>query len=164
MRQAQLSQFANELHAASAGDVVVARVDGYAGEQLRTLAQDLQRRGRRVVVVVGESSTTRSRLAVATDGSLDAASPVSPSRPTSAVAEAAPRVWRSRAAATPAVSTPCSLRRRLSKHWMARLLGFDPGTVRCGVAITDSCHVDGVSAARADEATTTCIARLASAR
>ncbi len=41
LRQAQLTQFAKELDAASTGDVVVARVDGYAGEQLRSLAQDL---------------------------------------------------------------------------------------------------------------------------
>jgi len=75
LRQAQLSQFANELDAASLGDLVVARVDGYSGEQLRTLAQDLQHRGRRVVVVVGESDE-KVALAVATDGSLDATSTV----------------------------------------------------------------------------------------
>jgi len=75
LRQAQLSQFANELDAGVSGDVVIARVDGYSGEQLRTLAQDLQHRGRRVVVVVGESDEKVS-LAVATDGSLDATSTV----------------------------------------------------------------------------------------
>jgi alanyl-tRNA synthetase len=75
LRQAQLTQFANELDSASTGDVVVARVDGYGGEQLRTLAQELQHRGRRVVVVVGESDEKVS-LAVATDGSIDAASTV----------------------------------------------------------------------------------------
>jgi len=75
LRQAQLSQFAHELDAQSAGDVVVARVDGYSGDQLRTLAQDLQHRGRRVVVLVGENDDKVS-LAVATDGSLDASSTV----------------------------------------------------------------------------------------
>jgi alanyl-tRNA synthetase len=75
LRQAQLSQFANELDAQSTGDVVVARVDGYSGDQLRTLAQDLQHRGRRVVVLVGENEDKVS-LAVATDGSLDASSTV----------------------------------------------------------------------------------------
>ncbi|MFZ0768258.1 MAG: alanine--tRNA ligase, partial [Acidimicrobiales bacterium] len=75
LRQAQLTQFADELDSLSAGDVVVARVDGYGGEQLRTLAQELQHRGRRVVVVVGESDDKVS-LAVATDGSIDAASTV----------------------------------------------------------------------------------------
>jgi alanyl-tRNA synthetase len=75
LRQAQLSQFAHELDAQSTGDVVVARVDGYSGEQLRTLAQDLQHRGRRVVVLVGENDDKVS-LAVATDGSLDASSTV----------------------------------------------------------------------------------------
>ena len=75
LRQGQLSQFANELDAQSTGDVVVARVDGFGGEQLRSLAQDLQRRGRRVVVVVG-TNEGKVALAVATDGSLDAASAV----------------------------------------------------------------------------------------
>jgi alanyl-tRNA synthetase len=71
LRQAQLSSFAEQLHAKSSGDVLVARVDGYPGEQLRTLAQDLQHRGRRVVVLVGESGE-KVAIAVATDESLDA--------------------------------------------------------------------------------------------
>jgi alanyl-tRNA synthetase len=75
LRQSQLSQFANELHDASTGDVVVARVDGYPGDQLRTLAQDLQHRGRRVVVLAGEHDD-KVAVAVASDGSLDAASTV----------------------------------------------------------------------------------------
>jgi alanyl-tRNA synthetase len=75
LRQVQLTQFAQELDAQSSGDVVVARVDGYPGEQLRTLAQDLQRRGRRVVVLIGVNEDKVS-LAVATDESLDAASTV----------------------------------------------------------------------------------------
>ena len=75
LRQGQLSQFANELDAQSTGDLVVARVDGFGGEQLRSLAQDLQRRGRRVVVLVGTNDNKVS-LAVATDGSLDAANAV----------------------------------------------------------------------------------------
>ena len=40
LRQAQLSRFAEELHAQVTSDVVVARVDGYPGEQLRALAAD----------------------------------------------------------------------------------------------------------------------------
>jgi alanyl-tRNA synthetase len=75
LRQAQLTQFAHELDAQSTGDAIVARVDGYAGEQLRTLVQELQHRGRRVVVLVGENEGKVS-LAVATDGSLDASSAV----------------------------------------------------------------------------------------
>jgi alanyl-tRNA synthetase len=75
LRQAQLSQFARELHDASSGDLVVARVDGYPGEQLRTLAQDLQNRGRRVVVLVGAEGD-KVAIAVASDGSLDAAAAV----------------------------------------------------------------------------------------
>jgi alanyl-tRNA synthetase len=75
LRQAQLTQFAHELDEQSTGDAIVARVDGYAGEQLRTLVQELQHRGRRVVVLVGENEGKVS-LAVATDGSLDASSAV----------------------------------------------------------------------------------------
>ncbi len=73
LRQVQLSQFANELHAQCDGDVVVARVDDVAGDQLRSLAQDLQRRGRRVVVLVGKLNDKVS-VAVATDGTTDASS------------------------------------------------------------------------------------------
>jgi alanyl-tRNA synthetase len=71
LRQSQLSQLAHELHAQVEGDLVVARVDGYSGEQLRSLAQDLQRRGRRAVVLVGTSDDKVS-IAVACDESLDA--------------------------------------------------------------------------------------------
>ena len=71
LRQAQLSSFAEQLHAQSNGDALVARVDGYPGEQLRTLAQDLQRRGRRVVVLVG-AVDDKVAIVVASDDSLDA--------------------------------------------------------------------------------------------
>ncbi len=71
LRQAQLSTFAEELHRRSDEPVLVARVDGYSGEQLRTLAQDLQRRGRRAVVLAG-ASDAKVAIAVASDDSLDA--------------------------------------------------------------------------------------------
>jgi alanyl-tRNA synthetase len=74
-RQAQLSRVAEDLHSQITTDVLVARVDGYSGEQLRTLAQDLQRRGRRVVVVVGAFDDKVS-IAVASDESVDATSSV----------------------------------------------------------------------------------------
>ena len=71
LRQSQLSSFAEALHVANSGDVLVARVDGYAGEQLRTLAQDLQRRGRRVVVLAGNVDD-KVAIVVASDESLNA--------------------------------------------------------------------------------------------
>jgi alanyl-tRNA synthetase len=71
LRQAQLSLVAEQLHAASDATVLVARVDGYSGEQLRTLAQDLQRRGRRAVVLAGVSDAKVS-IVVASDDTLDA--------------------------------------------------------------------------------------------
>jgi alanyl-tRNA synthetase len=75
LRQAQLSHLAEQLHTSSAHDVLVARVDGYAGDQLRTLAQDLQRRGRRAVVLVG-TAEDKVAVAVASDETLDAQSVV----------------------------------------------------------------------------------------
>ena len=71
LRQAQLSSLAEHLHSQSTGDLLAARVDGYSGEQLRTLAQDLQRRGRRVVVLAGKSDE-KVAIVVASDESLDA--------------------------------------------------------------------------------------------
>ena len=75
LRQAQLNVFAEKLHQENESPVLVARVDGYSGEQLRTLAQDLQRRGRRVVVLVG-ASDAKVNIAVASDETLDAQSAV----------------------------------------------------------------------------------------
>ncbi|MGH9019789.1 MAG: alanine--tRNA ligase, partial [Acidimicrobiales bacterium] len=71
LRQAQLSTLADSLHAQHPGDVLVARVDGVTGDQLRTLAQDLQRRGRRAVVLGGVSDA-KVALVVASDETLDA--------------------------------------------------------------------------------------------
>ncbi|HEV2426726.1 MAG TPA: alanine--tRNA ligase, partial [Acidimicrobiales bacterium] len=71
LRQAQLARLADSLDAEHRGDVLAARVDGYGGEQLRTLAQELQRRGRRVAVVAGASDGKVS-IAVATDEATDA--------------------------------------------------------------------------------------------
>ena len=71
LRQAQLSHFAETLHASNDDAVLVARVDGYPGDQLRTLAQDLQRRGRRAVVLAG-ATDDKVAVAVACDDSLDA--------------------------------------------------------------------------------------------
>ena len=75
LRQAQLSQIADELHARSNESVLVARVDGFDGDQLRTLAQELQRRHRRAVVLVGANGD-KVAIAVATDESLDAVATV----------------------------------------------------------------------------------------
>ena len=71
LRQAQLSQIADQLHAQHSADVLVARVDGYSGDQLRTVAQDLQHRGRRAVVLAGALDSKVS-IVVASDESLDA--------------------------------------------------------------------------------------------
>lgn len=75
LRSAQLSQIAAQLDAQSVGDKVVARLDGFEGEQLRNLAQDLQKRGRRLVVLVGDSQSKVS-LAVACDDAGDAGATV----------------------------------------------------------------------------------------
>jgi len=49
----------------------VARVDGFPGDALRTLAQDLQRRGRRAVVLAGQDGE-KIAIVVASDESIDA--------------------------------------------------------------------------------------------
>ena len=71
LRQAQLSVVTDQL-AGAEGDTVLGRLDGYGGDALRSVAQELQRRGRRLVVLVGASDDDKVVLVVATDGSLDA--------------------------------------------------------------------------------------------
>ena len=71
LRQAQLVALADQLHAATPSPVVAARVDGLSGEQLRSLAQEVQRRGHRLSVVAGLADG-KVAIAVATDESLDA--------------------------------------------------------------------------------------------
>ncbi len=75
LRRAQLEARAAQLDAAATGPVLAVRLDGYDGEQLRSLAVDLQRRGRRLVVV-GGTLDGKVALAVATDGSVDATATV----------------------------------------------------------------------------------------
>lgn len=71
LRQAQLVALADQLHAATSAPVVAARVDGLTGEQLRSLAQEVQRRGHRLSVFAGLADG-KVAIAVATDESLDA--------------------------------------------------------------------------------------------
>ncbi|HET9090148.1 MAG TPA: alanine--tRNA ligase [Acidimicrobiales bacterium] len=71
LRQAQLSVVTDQL-AGAEGDTVLGRLDGYGGDSLRSVAQELQRRGRRLVVLVGASDDDKVALVVATDGTLDA--------------------------------------------------------------------------------------------
>ncbi len=75
LRRAQLEVRAAQLDAAATGPILAARLDGYDGEQLRALAVELQRKGRRLVVV-GGALDGKVALAVATDGSVDAAATV----------------------------------------------------------------------------------------
>ena len=72
LRQAQLSALANDIDARMPDATVIARVDGYNGDQLRQLAQDIQRRDRRVVVLAGATDDGKVALVVATDGERDA--------------------------------------------------------------------------------------------
>ena len=71
LRQARLAALVEQLHRDANGDSVIARVDDVAGEQLRGVAQELQRRGRRLCVLVGVADA-KVAIAVATDESLDA--------------------------------------------------------------------------------------------
>ena len=71
LRQAQLVALADQIHAQSPTPVVAARVDGFPGEQLRSLAQEVQRRGHRLCVIAGLADG-KVAIAVATDDSFDA--------------------------------------------------------------------------------------------
>jgi alanyl-tRNA synthetase len=55
---------------------VVARRDGLSPDQLRELAQAVRRRGARVVVLAGSPDGAKAAVAVASDGSVDAADTV----------------------------------------------------------------------------------------
>jgi alanyl-tRNA synthetase len=72
LRQAQLSTLVNEIDAADPSTALVARVDGFSGEQLRQMAQELQRRGRVSVVLAGASEDDKVALVAATNGERDA--------------------------------------------------------------------------------------------
>ena len=111
------------------GDVLVARVDGYAGEQLRTLAQDLQRRGRRAVVLAGaqrrQGRPSPSRPTTTLDAQSDGQGARGPGgrRWRRLGAPGARRRTRRRRASTGS-STP----RRRSRSRGARSSAIDPGT------------------------------------
>ena len=72
LRQAQLSALVHEMHETSTTDAVVQRLDGFDGDQLRHMAQELQSRGHSVVVLVGRTSDDKVALVAATDGVSDA--------------------------------------------------------------------------------------------
>ncbi len=75
VRAEQLRAFGDALERDVEGDRIVARVDGYAGDQLRSLAQRLQQRGRRLVVLAGVVED-KVAVVVATDGERDAVATV----------------------------------------------------------------------------------------
>ncbi len=75
LRQAHLSAIAEGLDRDAPGPTLIARVDDVGGDQLRGLAQELQRRGRRLCVLAGVTDG-KVAIAVATDESLAARSVV----------------------------------------------------------------------------------------
>jgi alanyl-tRNA synthetase len=72
LRQKQLASLAGDLATSERDGTVVARVDGYAADQLRQLAQDVLRRGQSAVVIAGEASDGKVSVVAATDGHRDA--------------------------------------------------------------------------------------------
>ncbi len=72
LRRAGLAALATDLAQAANGGAVVARCDGYANDDLRTLVQELRQRGVAVAVIVAETGDGKVALAVASDGSVDA--------------------------------------------------------------------------------------------
>jgi alanyl-tRNA synthetase len=73
LRQEKLSSLVNQLVESSNDARLIARIDGWDGEQMRNVAQEIQRRGKSLVVIAGQSGD-KAALAIATDGSRDAAS------------------------------------------------------------------------------------------
>jgi alanyl-tRNA synthetase len=72
LRSAALASRSTELAASAVDGCVVARLDGAAPDGLRELAQALQQRGLRRVVLGGVTDEGKVALAVATDGTTDA--------------------------------------------------------------------------------------------
>jgi alanyl-tRNA synthetase len=72
MRQAQLGALVTELDSITPGASVIARIDGFNGDQLRQIAQELQRRGRANVVLAGSTEDAKVALVTATSGDPDA--------------------------------------------------------------------------------------------
>jgi alanyl-tRNA synthetase len=72
LRQSQLSALINEIHGTHTEDALVARVDGFSGDQLRHAAQELHLRGHSVVVLIGRTEEDKVALVAATNGSKDA--------------------------------------------------------------------------------------------
>ncbi len=70
LRQAQLSSVIDQL-AGGEGDTVLGRLDGFDGDAMRSVAQELQRRGRGLVVLAGVVDEKVS-IVVATDARRDA--------------------------------------------------------------------------------------------
>lgn len=76
LRQASLATLINEIDASGATPKLVAQLDGYPGDQLRLVAQELQRRSRTLVILIGETDDAKVALAVSSDGEIDAGSVV----------------------------------------------------------------------------------------
>jgi len=72
LRQAQLAHLINELDSAHQESTLVARLDGFSGDQLRQVALEMQRRGRNAVVLAGATEDGKVALVTATDASRDA--------------------------------------------------------------------------------------------
>jgi alanyl-tRNA synthetase len=72
LRQASLTTLANELRGNKETDSIVARVDGYEVDELRTVAQNIRSHGVRCVVLAGLSPEMKVALVVATSGEPDA--------------------------------------------------------------------------------------------
>jgi alanyl-tRNA synthetase len=72
LRQASLSAHAATMLESATAGVLVARVDGFLVDELRTLSQDLRQRGVKSLVLVGNAGDGKVAMAVASDGLIDA--------------------------------------------------------------------------------------------
>ncbi|MEI8127439.1 MAG: alanine--tRNA ligase [Actinomycetota bacterium] len=70
-RQAQLRDVATGLIKQAFNESVVSRCDGFTGDQLRELAQDVQQRVARLVIIVGVTPDAKVSVAVASNGEIN---------------------------------------------------------------------------------------------
>jgi alanyl-tRNA synthetase len=70
-RQAQLRDVATGLIEQAFNESVVSRCDGFTGDQLRELAQDVQQRVARLVIIVGVTPDAKVSVAVASNGEIN---------------------------------------------------------------------------------------------
>ena len=72
MRRSQIDALATKLASEATSGKVITRIDGYAGDDIRSLVQALRNRGVTIAIVASANTDGKVAVGVASDGSLDA--------------------------------------------------------------------------------------------